>query len=343
MNRRSFLASVAAAGVRARLALETPAPPEPAPHTAMGVNLYSFHYRRPQSAYDFLDYCHRLGAGGVQTELDSLERPYLVKLRRRAEELGMYLEVIADLPRADTAGFERTVSAAKDAGALCLRTACLSGRRYENFSTLDEWQRFVTEAKSKVATAVSIVEKYRLPMAIENHKDWTAEELAALLKDYSSAYLGACIDTGNNIALLDDPIDVVERLAPYALSTHLKDMAAEEYEQGFLLAEVPLGEGMLDMKRILGAISRARPKTKFTLEMITRDPLQVPCLTDKYWATFPGRNGRFLAHTLELVRGHKPRRPLTWPDREAPAARLELEESNVKRCLDYARQELGLT
>jgi hypothetical protein len=103
----------------------------------MGVCVYSFGYRRPKSAYEFLEYCHELGAGGVQIGLDSLEHEYTQKVRSRGERLEMYLEVIADLPSEDPGGFERTVGAAKEAGALCLRAACLSGRRFETFSTLD--------------------------------------------------------------------------------------------------------------------------------------------------------------------------------------------------------------
>ena len=38
-------------------------------------------------------------------------------------------------------------------------------------------------------------------------------------------------------------MEVVEALAPRAFTTHFKDMALEEYEQGFLLSEVPLGTG----------------------------------------------------------------------------------------------------
>ncbi len=306
----------------------------------MGIGEYSFTQAKPTD--EFLEYCYSLGAGGVQVELTNLEPHFTRKLRQRAEELGMYLEVSASLPRNDASLFERTVKAAREAGAPCLRTACLDGRRYEEFSKLDEWKSFVAESRARIARALPILEKHRMPMGIENHKDWTAEELLALLKEFSSEYLGACIDTGNNMALLDDPAELVKRLAPFAVNTHIKDMAVEEYAEGFLLVEVPLGQGMLDMKRIIETIARARPRTRFTLEMITRNPLRVPCLTQKYWATFPDRNGRFLASALSLVRSHSPRRPLPRLDALDPAARLRLEEDNVKQCLAYARDELGL-
>src|SRR5207253_5553332 len=119
----------------------------------------------------------------------------------------------------------------------------------------------------------------------ENHKDWRAPELLDILKRLSSQWVGVCVDTGNNIALLEEPTAVVEALAPHAISSHLKDMAVQEYEEGFLLSEVPLGEGFLDLKRMVAVLQKANPTIQFNLEMITRDPLKIPCLTSKYWAT----------------------------------------------------------
>lgn len=345
MTRRTFLLSTAAAGVTSRLFASGSGFPvgQAAARTTMGVNIYSFGFsQRGKSTLEFLDYCATLGAGGAQATLTSLEPDFSKKVRGRAEKLGMYLEIITSLPQDDPAVFERTVKAAREAGALCLRSACLSGRRYETFSTLDDWNHFVSESKARIARAVPILEKHRMPMGIENHKDWTAEELAALIKEFGSEYLGACIDTGNNISLLDDPMDVVDRLAPHAVCTHIKDMAVEEYPEGFLLSEVPLGEGMLDMRSIAITIAKSRPKTKLTLEMITRNPLKIPCLTDKYWATFPHRNGEYLAHALTMVRAHRPRTPLPQPESLDPAARRKLEEDNVAKCFAYARDTMGL-
>jgi sugar phosphate isomerase/epimerase len=230
------------------------------------------------------------------------------------------------------------VAAAKEAGALAIRVNCLPGRRYENFNNLADWRTAVDESHQKIDAALRIVEKHQVPLAIENHKDWTADEMAALMKEKAGRWLGVCLDTGNNIALLDDPIATVEALAPYALSTHIKDMGVAPYLDGFLLSEMPLGDGMLDMRRIVDAIRRARPETRLTLEMITRDPLKVPCLTDGYWATFPDRNGLYLARTLRMVREH----PLPMVSGLPREAQLQLEEDNVKKSLAYARDRLEL-
>jgi len=335
MTRRQLLLGAAAAA----------APAFGVPSTGMGIATTSLMTaRRPHDTYEFLEYCHSLGAGGIQAALTSLEPEYVKKLRARAEQLGMYVEVMAALPKQDdTSKFEQTVRAAKDAGALCIRSAALGGRRYENFSDLPAWQAFVAQSRKSIDRAFVVAERERMPLALENHKDWTAGELAAIVKDKSSEYLGVCLDTGNNIALLDNPTDVIEALAPYALCTHFKDMAVEPYADGFLLSEVPLGEGIINLKGAAVAVHRARPKTRFTLEMITRNPLKVPCLTDKYWATFPERNGRYLADTLRLVRDATVRlQHLPTVDHESPEGLLQLEQENIQQCLHYARTELGL-
>ena len=330
MTRRTFLASTAALAA-------TPA------RSAMGLSPDCFGISRaPRTAYEYLQYGYERGAGGVQAVLPSTEPAYLARVRRRAEELGMYLEITTALPPEDTTGFEGTVRAAKEAGARAIRSVCLGGRRYETFSSLADWNAFVADAHARLERAVRIIEKHRIPLGLENHKDWTIDEMVALLRRYQSEYLGACIDWGNNISLCDDPAEVAEALAPFAVSSHIKDVAVEEYPDGFLLAEVPLGRGMLPLKRMLAAIRKARLPATFSLDMLTRNPLRVPCLTDRYWATFQQRNGVFLARTLRMVRAARPPQPLAGIDGLAPEARVRLEQDNVRQSLEYARDELGL-
>jgi sugar phosphate isomerase/epimerase len=315
-----------------------------APRTRMGVATTSYlSVRRPRDTVEFLEYVAGLGGGGIQASLTSLEPPYLKKLRDRAEQLGMYLEVMAGLPRGNDPGaFERTVVAAKEVGAVALRAGALGGRRYETFNTLADWQTFVRDSHAAIERAMPVLDRHRIAMGLENHKDWTLEEFTALLKSKSSEWLGVCLDTGNNISLLDDPMELIETLAPYTVSTHLKDMGVQAYDDGFLLSELPFGEGMLDMKRIVALVAKARPQTKMTLEMITRDPLKVPCLTEKYWVTFPQRNGRYLARTLKMVHSQAHRQPLPMLSTLNRDAQMRLEEDNVKQCLNYAREQLSL-
>ena len=81
------------------------------------------------------------------------------------------------------------------------------------------------------------------------------------------------------------------------------------YEGGFLLSEVLLADGSLDLSRAVAMIREHRPNIRFSLEMMTRDPLKVPCLSDNYWITFPDRNGLYLARTVRFVNEHRSPQP----------------------------------
>ena len=316
--------------------------------TSMGLSADSFQSIRFGSPQRLLEVdrlmalAARVGAAGAHGGMTTIDLDWARATRRLKEELDMYVEIQTFLPREDPAVFEHAVRVAKEAGATSLRAVCLLGRRYEMFDSLAAWKEAVAGFHRQIAAAVRIVEKYRMPLGIENHKDWRVDQQVALLRQYSSEYLGVTLDTGNNLTVLDDPMEVVEALAPYTFNVHFKDMAAEETDDGFRISEVPRGFGLLDWRGIADTIRRARPGVHFSLEMITRDPLDVPCLTDKYWSTFDDVNGVHLARMLSRVRANRPRRALPRISGLTQEGRLSLEIELVDRSIAYARDHLGL-
>ena len=163
-----------------------------------------------------------------------------------------------------------------------------------------------------------------------------------MLRRVSSEYVGVCVDFGNSVALMENAMEVVEAYAPFAISTHIKDMGVAEDADGFLLSEVPLGEGYLDLRAMIATLLRANPKIQFNLEMMTRDPLKVPCLTTKYWATFGERNASDLARALGDIRSHAAKQPLPRITGLSAEEKLRVEDENVRKCIAYARRELNL-
>jgi sugar phosphate isomerase/epimerase len=290
----------------------------------------------------FLEHCHGLSAGGIQFPFGTRDRDYTQRLRAKAEAYQMYMEGSIGLPRdqSDIDRFTAEVRTAKEAGATVIRTFTLGGRRYETFATAETFHEWADRAFQRLVMAERVVARHKMRLAVENHKDWRIDEMLTILKRLDSRHVGVCVDTGNSIALLEDPYEVVEAYATWAFSTHLKDMAIAEYEQGFLLSEVPLGEGFLDVKRIIATLVRARPEVRFNLEMITRDPLKIPCLNPKYWATFDSLTGKQLAHTLTMVRKQAARKPLPTSSGLSQEQKLELEEKNVRQSLTYAHERL---
>jgi len=325
--------------------------------TTMGLTPDSFQSIRfgtPErilSADRLMMVAAEVGAAGAHGGMTDVSFDWARRTRRLKEELDMYLEIQTFLPRPgvedgpgpDPMEFEHAVTVAKEAGATSLRVVCLLGRRYELMNSLDDWKQAIERFHRQIAAAVPIVERHRMPLGIENHKDWRVDQQVALLERYSSEYVGVCLDTGNNLAVLDDPIETVEKLAPWTLNVHFKDMAMEECESGFLLSEVPLGEGVLDLPRITELIRQARPDVRFSLEMITRDPLLVPCLTDRFWASFDDLNGIHLARALTRIRSSRRTAPLPRISGLDPDQRLALEHELVDRSIDYAAEHLGLT
>ncbi|HXT59989.1 MAG TPA: xylose isomerase, partial [Pirellulales bacterium] len=80
---------------------------------------------------------------------------------------------------------------------------------------------------------------------------------------------------------------------------------------------------------------------RFALELITRDPLKVPCLSESYWATLPTVPGRDLVRTLRFVRAHRADN-LQYVSSLSLEKQLELEDANIAASLSYARTSLGL-
>jgi sugar phosphate isomerase/epimerase len=71
-----------------------------------------------------------------------------------------------------------------------------------------------------------------------------------------SPFLGVCSDPANTVAALENPRQVIERVAPRVINMHVKDFAFTRRDGwvGFTLAGAPLGTGLLDYDHMVGAI-----------------------------------------------------------------------------------------
>jgi sugar phosphate isomerase/epimerase len=331
IDRRHFLA----ASLVAPFARSAPAPMKlgAAP---TGFNMRIAAAREAGKTFDMLAYCHELGLGGAETSAAGLGETY-----------GMRVVLNTPLPRdaSDVARFDTSVKACKQAGAIAIHAA-MTARRYEQFDTLAAFQANFQQCRRSVELAEPVLRKHRIKLAIENHKGWRAAEQAAWIRAISSEWVGVCFDFGNNISLCETPEQTLDLLATYTVFCHIKDMAVESYADGFLLSEVPLGDGLLDLKAMVNKLRERDPGMLFCLEMIARDPLQIPVFTNKYWATFDDPSsplpGRDLARVLELVRNNKPRQPLPRIAGLNTAERVKLEEANNLKSIAYAREHLGL-
>lgn len=296
------------------------------------------------NALQLLRHCKEIGAGGIQVTLNDWTDDFSKKMRDEREKLGLYMEGSIGLPKteADIPRFETQLLYAKEAGAKILRTVCMSGRRYENFHSASEFQQFKMGAINSLRLAEPLVRKHKIKLAVENHKDWRASEMVDLIKLIQSEWVGVTLDFGNNIALLESPMEVIKTLAPYSFSTHVKDMGVQEYEKGFLLSEVPLGQGIVNLPAAVALCKKLNPEITFNLEMITRDPLKIPCLDSSYYETMSELPSSVLAQTLGMVRERKFVGTLPHTSSLNGEQALAFEEKNILDCLQYSKNKLGL-
>lgn len=293
---------------------------------------------------DVMDYLSSLGIQSLQIGLEDWDTTMARLSHATCESYGMKLEGIVKLPQTAQDGdrFIRELRLGKEAGMKLFRVA-VGGRRYECFNNWADFQSWKTAARRSLELAEPLAERVGVKLAVENHKDFEADELVDLMQSLSSAHVGVCLDTGNSLALLEDPLVVVEKLAPYALTIHLKDIAVGVWEDGFLMAEVPLGSGILDLTAMIGAITSKAEKAEFHLEMITRDALAIPCLREEYWRVFENKSGLDLARTLALVRTRASPAPLPLVSELSLEAKLSLEEKNILSSMHWAAEKLGFS
>ena len=347
MTRRDF--QLAALAALAPLGAE--AASRPGRRMGLVVHSYSARWKGRHSSVNFppfrsvldlLDHAREIGAAGVQAPVADWDAALPRRVRETCESYGMYFEGSISMPKSegDVARFEREIHQADGAGARVLRAA-MGGRRYEIFSSVQAFRQFKDGAWRAMQLAEPVLRRHGMRVGVENHKDFHAAELVEMIQKLGSEHVGVTIDTGNSIALLEDPMAVVETLAPFAVTTHIKDMAVQECEDGFLLSEVPVGEGMLDLDRMLGVIEARHPNITFNLEMITRDPLRIPCLTEKYFASFPEKPATALARTLALVKKHRAA-SLPSTSGKTSEAILAMEEENILKSLRAGVPKLGL-
>jgi sugar phosphate isomerase/epimerase len=97
-------------------------------------------------------------------------------------------------------------------------------------------------------------------MAVENHIDFTADEMLQLLTEVGSPWLGINFDTGNFLRLLDDPIKGMAKLAPYVYATHIKDLKVQKgvaADEWYFFSSTPVGEGVVDNGKLVQLLADA--------------------------------------------------------------------------------------
>ena len=189
-------------------------------------------------------------------------------------------------------------------------------------------------------------------IAIENHNgDMQAREVRAVIEESGADFVASCLDTGNPLWVVEDPFVSLETLAPYVVTTHLRDSVLFEHPRGAAGQWVALGDGNVDFVRFIAEFRRLCPRSSVQLEIITgRPPRILPYLEQDFWKAFPKASAAEFARFVALAKsGHSDMGAMVIEDvagSQTPAimneALMEQQRIDLVRSLDYAKKKLNL-
>lgn len=112
------------------------------------------------------------------------------------------------------------------------------------------------------------LEAAAVSLLIENHDRFQASELAAILRKTEHELVGACFDTVNSLGVPETWEAVMDELAPWIGNVHAKEFAITRVanRMGFDVAGAPLGEGKLDLGKLVSRLERGPRDLTIVLE-----------------------------------------------------------------------------
>jgi sugar phosphate isomerase/epimerase len=106
-----------------------------------------------------------------------------------------------------------------------------------------------------LAAACDAARAAGVELALENHADLAAAEIAELIARVDDPLLGVCLDTANAIRVGDDPLEATRLLAPNVRLVHLKDVEADWADPVAGPRSVPYGTGVVPLREVLDTLA----------------------------------------------------------------------------------------
>ena len=233
---------------------------------------------------DFLKRAAELKLDVVSLEtcfLPPLDRPFLESLRKKLADRKLEGMLSWGHPRGLETG--KNAAAAEDLKKTVEAAQFLETRvlRIVGGGFVDRAQEPVLLQKERVLKMfpplVEHAAAHDVVLAMENHQDFTADEQVEILQKIDSPYLRVTLDTGNNLRTLEDPIEVVRKLAPYTAATHMKDIIATgkgnpATEWRRFWPSAPLGRGIIDLPEVVRILRQNNYQGALNVEIDFLDP-----------------------------------------------------------------------
>jgi sugar phosphate isomerase/epimerase len=175
-------------------------------------------------------------------------------------------------------------------------------------------------------------------IAIENHAgDMQGRELRTLIEEAGSDFVGACLDSGNPLWVLEDPHVTLDELAQYAVTSHVRDSYVWRTPKGAAVRWVRTGEGNVDIDSWIKKLAERRPGLAITQEVIVTGPREFNFMEPDFWKGYENVRAADFARFLALAEAGKPDTGYKGPSKEERPQReredLEVSMKHVQSVL----------
>jgi sugar phosphate isomerase/epimerase len=245
-----------------------------------GLDVFSLR-SQGWSPFEHLDFAARWGARVAHYSevrlLGGLDPDHLRRVRAHADALGIELELgmLSICPSSDI--FDPSKGSAESQIAAMLPAARILGSPFVRcvVGRLED-RRADGGIDARIADTVRVLKAARsrvvdagLKLAIENHAgDMQGRELKMLVEEAGSDFVGVCIDAGNPVWAIEDPHVTLDHLAPYVLTSHVRDSRVWRVPQGTAVAWTRMGDGNVDIAGWIRTYLERCPGRALSLEII---------------------------------------------------------------------------
>lgn len=319
------------------------------PNVKLGIDLFSLR-AQGWTPFEYLDYCAKQKVHVVHFSevrfIGSLQPDNLRRVRQRAEELGIEVEIgmLSICPSSKM--FKPEAGTAEEQLGRMIDSAHIVGSKIVRCVLGSADDRRPGPIEAHIADMVKVLKNCRskaadnnIKIAIENHAgDMQARELRMLVEAAGPEFVGVCLDSGNPLWTIEDPHLTLETLHPYVLTSHVRDSAVWRVPQGAAVTWVQMGRGNVDIDSYVKKYLELCPGKALSMESIVFGPRVLPFKDPGFWDAYRRTPAWEFERYLTIAERGKPYRDEPWqaPD-EAKRERDALEES-----LNYTKKLVGV-
>jgi len=256
---------------------------------AIGVSTYAYSHRwdssapKPLSLVEMLHEIADLGGEVYQIcdhpDLESMTPERAAELTAAATERGLILET-----GTRGTGVEHLTKHLQIAGWLGAKT--VRSMVYAQHDGVDD-RPTTEETLRRLREVVPAYEAAGVTLGLETYEQILTTELLEIVDAIDSPNLGIVLDPANCVANLENPRDVVRRLARRVVNIHVKDFTFTRRDgwAGFTLASCPLGEGQLDFRDLLAVVQPDPTRVHQVLEhwLVPQGDAATTCAVEADW------------------------------------------------------------